>query len=231
MFIEIIIILLMIISYILFLFILNKKSSYQLFKNLPVTKKLLSDAYDTLKTGDIIYFRCLISEIDYELFLSMFNFKHAGLIVRIDNILYITESNTGREYYKDGEKIYSISNGISLTPLFTRLMHDQSLFFISSLENPLTIEQEKKIISFVDDAIINYKYPSRSLIMAAIFLNIKLRKTYYCFIYVYEILSFVNIIPRNKNTHVELSYYMDDIYKYTLNNNKYNYPYKLVYDI
>ena len=229
--ISIIILLLCIIIYVGYTFIINQKSSYDLFKNLPSNMKLLSNVYDKLKTGDIIYFRCLISEINYELFLSMFTFKHAAFIIKIDGILYITESSTGREYYKDIEKVYSIKRGISITPFFTRLVQDQSLMYISELDKPLSIEYENQLINFAKNAETKKFYPSTSILLLAVFLNIKLKKEFYCFMYVYELLLLCGLIIHSNKSHTELSYFVNDIYKYRLQNNNYNYPYKLIYDI
>jgi hypothetical protein len=101
--------------------ILNKQYSYiRKYENARILKSVkISDIYDTLKSGDIILYKC--NGLSISGLLSNIYYTHIGIVIKYDNAnnanrlsdLYISETNPAFEYLP---RDYKINNWYGLRP-------------------------------------------------------------------------------------------------------------------
>jgi hypothetical protein len=208
----------------------NLKSLYDL---MPIDRLLISEIYDNLKTGDMIFYRSTITSPIADIFMTRLVFKHVGMILKINGMYYITETNSEKNVYfknKNGE-IILLNSGVNIVPLLTRLKYYGGMIFISKLYNKLSFENEKKIISAVNN-MKNKPYPDMFSLFTNFVFNKKLYNSAHCYEYIYNLLCSIDL-PINKNlaSGFDLTNFITNIDSIKLNNNYYTKIKQLIYDI
>ena len=186
--------------------------------NFRVNKILITDLYDTLKTGDIILFtNCGFNPSNA--ILSHTFFTHIGILIRENDILYISETNGvvpfkfhrkfHRKFHKkfhkktqnnndkplilSNNKLYT-KNGVDYIPLLTRLKFYTGECFIMQLNKTLNLEKEEKIKKEVKILYKNnYPYPTPLKGVIAI-MGIKVNARH-CFQHIAYLLMLINLLP------------------------------------
>lgn len=184
-----------------------------IYKDISIDRLLLSNVYDNLKTGDLILFRSTLTSPIADMFMTNFVYKHVGLIVKIRNILYITEINNDKNvFYKNNDNVVLMPSGISIVPLLTRLKYYAGLIYLSTLYVQLNPEKEKNLI----DKILSLKeyitYPSIICLFQNFVLNISLpNSVMHCYSYMYYLLKFLDIAKDDLYTGFDLANFITKI--------------------
>jgi hypothetical protein len=90
----------------------------------------MSDAYDEMKTGDLIFFVSAVHHPSNSIFTQAY-FSHAGVVVRDGDLLYLSESHPGSAPHR------SHRYGADFTPLLTRVRRYVGLCYWLKLSRPL----------------------------------------------------------------------------------------------
>jgi hypothetical protein len=153
------------------------------FQNVKFPRRLMSDVYPTLKTGDIALFIASAHGFTNSM-LSQEVFSHAGMVVEIDGRLYLSESTQGT-MVAPGVKS---KNGSDLVPLLTRLKNYSGQMFFMQLSEPLDENTARRLASA---ARVRHPYPKLlHLIKGALFGDQSAR---HCFQHIGFLLDEANI--------------------------------------
>lgn len=202
----------------------------EIYTQLPFNRLLLSNIYDSLKTGDLIFYRSSIASAVVDTLIPTPVYKHVSMIVKINGILYTTESSQGGIYAKKDDELLYLKNGVEIVPLLTKIKYYCGMVFITQLSKPLSEEKENMLIDRIKE-LKDIEYPSVMSLYLDFIFNIKISKTFYCFQYVYNLFEYIELIPKKKLNSIELSYFITNINIQILNDDYYYDPlYQLVYD-
>ena len=170
-------------------------SYYKNFVNVRYQKVKLSEYKSILKNGDIILLINRVHLPSTSLFINTL-FSHAGVIVKIDNVLMLSESIYGNYVDEDG-KSYDFTPGSQLTNLNARLMEYPGQIFVMLLKDELTEEQTAKLYVNI------YKktaYPdSLGEIIKHLFNSKQAEKSRHCMQHVTWLLDQMGMIPSDCN--------------------------------
>ena len=201
-------------------------------------RKLISEIYDELNTGDIILFAYMGTNVTNTIFSHTF-YTHVGLLVRKGEIMYISETNPAFPYMpKDIKSIKNVSNdeiytnnGVDLIPLLSRLKYCTGNYYILQLSKPLDDFREKMMQKKVDS---RYKYPYPTKPQALIsLLGVKI-KPKHCWQHVTYLLNSINLLPPEYSDLgvVEVCQKIAEISNIILNDNYYyNNVVQILYDL
>lgn len=214
-------------------YVMNTSNYTEIYKNMTFDRVKLSEIYDELKTGDLLFFRSAISSFVVDKLIPTEIYKHVAMIVKLDDELYCTESTIRDFFAKDDitNELYILKSGVNTMLLIPRLQYYSGLIFIHKLNKPISTSDEIKLIEYINESA-SIAYPSSlSLYMNLVF-NIKISNDLYCYEYIYMLLKHINIITENKTNVKDISNYIANIYKYQLNDGyKYSEGKQLVYDL
>lgn len=202
-----------------------------IYKEMPFKKVLLSDIYDTLKTGDLIFYRSSITSFITDTIIPTTLYKHISMVIKIEDKLYSTESSEGSIYCRTKDSLKYLKNGVDTVPLLTKLKYFCGMIFISQLSKPLSEEREHNIIEYANK-LYKLQYPSVISLYFDFVLNMKISKSLYCFQYIYLLLERIGLINKQSLNAIDLSSLITNIHQYNLNDNyQYSRIKQLVYDI
>ena len=150
----------------------------------------LTKQISTLKSGDIILFIAHTHGFTNSLF-TWDLYSHAGIVVEIDNELYLSESTVDSlPDATEGELMLPYSSQIN--PLYRRLKYYPGMKFLMQLKQPLTPEQESIL---QERAKLYVPYPSIIQMFKAI-LNFPVHlKARHCMQHVAWLLDEINLTP------------------------------------
>ena len=162
-------------------------------------KKIISEIYDELNTGDIILFAYMGTNVTNTIFSHTY-YTHVGLIVRKGDILYISETNPAFPYMpKNPNKKEKVSNdeictnnGVDLIPLLPRLKYSTGNYYILQLSKSLDDKREQLIQKELDLRY-NYPYPTKTQAIISLF-GAKI-KPIHCWQHVTHLLNSINLLP------------------------------------
>ncbi len=121
--------------------------NYNKCNNYEFSSTRLNDIYPTLKAGDIILFKSIITFIHSPLTMGTF-FDHVGIVIEKNNQLFILElSDIGTRLDYD---VYSRDNYQIVAPLYERLQSHHGIVFIMPLEKELEQWQKQKMLQISD---------------------------------------------------------------------------------
>lgn len=204
----------------------------EIYQEIPFNRVLMSKVYDDLKTGDIILFRSSVNSFITDTLIPTTVYKHIGMIIKLNDELYITESGQRNVYAKNSQgDILYLKDGVDILPLKTRLSYYCGMVFLTQLSRPLEPEKEQKLIEYIYE-LYNINYPSLLELYLNFILNLKITKSLYCFQYVYMLLESIGVIPKQPVSNMELTDFITHIDEYELNDDySYTELKKIVYDI
>ena len=194
-----------IINYILFIIIILIIYIFKCFnitlddncKSYKIYKKILySNIISQVKSGDLVFFDNTLTSI-YERTFGHPQFSHIGIIVEINNEIYISDCNPD-DVFINNKKI--INKGLNLVPFYDRIYNYNGYVYISSLKHPLTIIQKQKLNHILNK---NIDFLSTFKIVTSYIFN-------------------VNYIYMNEMTCIEYIAYILDKLKITYNLSKSN---------
>ena len=194
-----------IINYILFIIIIFIIYIFKCFnitlddncKSYKIYKKILySNIISQVKSGDLVFFDNTLTSI-YERTFGHPQFSHIGIIVEINNEIYISDCNPD-DVFINNKKI--INKGLNLVPFYDRIYNYNGYVYISSLKHPLTIIQKQKLNHILNK---NIDFLSTFKIVTSYIFN-------------------VNYIYMNEMTCIEYIAYILDKLKITYNLSKSN---------
>ena len=194
-----------IINYILFIIIIFIIYIFKCFnitlddncKSYKIYKKILySNVISQVKSGDLVFFDNTLTSI-YERTFGHPQFSHIGIIVEINNEIYISDCNPD-DVFINNKKI--INKGLNLVPFYDRIYNYNGYVYISSLKHPLTIIQKQKLNHILNK---NIDFLSTFKIVTSYIFN-------------------VNYIYMNEMTCIEYIAYILDKLKITYNLSKSN---------
>ena len=116
---------------------------YKNFVNVRYEKVKLSEYKHILKNGDIILFINRVHLPSTSLLVNIL-FSHVCMVVKINDVLLLSESIYGNYIDKDG-KSYDFPSGSQLTNLNARLDEYPGEIFLMQLKDELTEEQTAKL--------------------------------------------------------------------------------------
>jgi hypothetical protein len=202
--------------------IYNHYKKYEYYKNNKYIN--ISNIYDELKTGDLILFKS--NAIFYvNIFLTNTYYTHVGMIVKKNNILYISETNSNNTEYMPNYKTNCHSE---LLPLLIRIKHYPGNCFLMKLNKPLTNEKEILLLKYLDE---KYPYPTSFQIFINYF--IKNNKLRHCFQHVGHLLDKIGLTTNiMSNNIINICDAVENIFTKKINNGyQYDSPIKILYDI
>jgi hypothetical protein len=202
----------------------------KIYLEIPFDRISLSKIYSSLKTGDLLFYRHSVASIINDILTPSSLYKHGAMIIKYNNELYITESVMSEYYCRDNGVPIKLREGINTVPLKKRLEYYCGVVYLFQLNKPLEPEREKKLIDYCI-TLKDRPYPSTFDIYLNFIFNIRIKKSLYCFEYLYVLLKYINLLKEQKNNAFEICTYISSIDKHELNN---NFSYKngklLVYD-
>lgn len=196
---------------------------YEYYKNDKYIK--ISKIYDELKSGDIILFKS--NAIFYiNVFLTNGYYTHIGIVVKKNNILYISEINSYGNIYLPPN--YKTSNHSELFPLLIRIKYFAGDCYLVELNKNLDKKRENILLNYSDEKIL---YPTPFQRFINYFTkNISVR---HCFQYVGYILDKMGITNNiMSNNIINICSTVENIFTKKLNDEyQYNSPIRIIYDI
>lgn len=202
--------------------IYNHYKKYEYYKNEKYIK--ISNIYDDLKSGDIILFKS--NTIFYvNIFLTNTYYTHIGMVVKKNDILYISETNAENVLYIPN---YKTNNGSELLPLLIRIKHYPGDCFLMKLNKPLTSEKEKILLKHA-----NEKIPYPTAFQAFINYFTKNNNIRHCFQHVGNLLDQIGITNNiMKNNIINICSAVENIFTKKINDDyQYSNPIKILYDL
>ena len=170
-------------------------SYYRNFVNIRYPKIKLSEYKSKLKNGDIILFINRVHLPTTSIFVNTL-FSHVSMVVKIDNILMLSESIFGN-YIDDDGISYDFVPGSQLTNLNTRLNEYPGQVFVMPLRDELTEEQTAKLYINI------YKktaYPNSFFeVLKHLFNSNRSEKSRHCMQHVIWLLDQMDMIPDDCN--------------------------------
>jgi len=191
----------------------NVVSTREIYQQMPFNKIYLSDILPSIKTGDIILYRSSLSTFMSSALIPTLVYKHIGIVLKIDNVLYITESSDGSYIYnKTPKRFYFHKPGADIVPLDVKLKHFCGMVFLTQLNKPLPKDKENAIIDKAHEYSKISKYPSPIDLYSNFVFNLKLnKKSLYCFEYIYLLLQHIGIINNKKRSALQICNFMANI--------------------
>lgn len=169
------------------------------FPCFPTKRLLVSEAFDTLRTCDVLLFAgathsAVISATTQEFF------SHSALVLKMGESAYTSESSPGSHLMAspavDGRaRHFCLKAGASLAPLLLRIKHYNGLCFLLRLKGPaLPPEKEEAVLAEAGRLFAEaYPYPS-SAHAALSFLGSSVRARH-CFQHVAHLLDIAGLAP------------------------------------
>ena len=197
------------------------------YQDIQFPKRMMSDVYPELKTGDILLFIASTHGFTNSM-LSQEVFSHAGVVVEENGRLYLSESTQGVNI---APGIRS-KNGSDIVPLLTRLSNYSGQIFVMPLESPLDEEICEKVRQV---ARVRRPYPGLSRLLAGVIFG-EDDKSRHCFQHVGRILSDAGITrenaPLSETGYIGVCNAVIALPKMTLRRGmKYLEPFQVVYDV
>ena len=190
---------------------------YKNFVNVRYEKVKLSEYKHILKNGDIILFINRVHLPSTSVIVNIL-FSHVCMVVKINDVLVLSESIYGNYIDKDGTS-YDFKNGSQLTNLNARLNEYPGQIFVMQLRDELTEEQTAKLYVNI------YKktaYPNSFLeIIKHIFNSHQSEKSRHCMQHVIWLLDQMGMTPNECNCASTLDGkcdLCDDIFKHSIFN-------------
>ena len=123
-------------------------------------------------------------------------YTHIGILIRINDIMYISETNPAIEFMpKNGKSTYNTSydeirtnNGADILPLLPKLKFFTGDYFIMQLSRPLNQNREELLIQTAKD-LFNDNYPYPTLFQGLVAIMGKKIKARHCMLHVAHILD------------------------------------------
>ena len=225
-----ILIILLILIFSTILFLNRFERTKDIYKSMPFTKVLLSDIYNSLKTGDLIFYRSSVSSIATDTIIPTPLYKHISMVIKKDDTLYSTESTMEDFYCKVNNESIFLKNGVSIVPLLPKLQYYCGMMFITQLAVPINEDKVYKLYEYINK-LKNMSYPSLISLYLDFVLDIKISKSLYCYEYIYILLEYINIVNRQYLNSMDLSKFITTIHLQKLNNNSYSEVKQLVFDM
>ena len=199
----------------------------------------ISEIYDDLKSGDIILFTSTILNLS-NILLSQLFYTHIGILIRINDIMYISETNPAIEYMpKNGKTSIGISyneirtnSGADILPLLPRLKFFTGDYYILQLSRPLDKKREEILIKTATE-LFNNNYPYPTPFQGVIAVMGKKIKARHCMSHVAHILDELNLtLNYEQSGFLNVCKKVSEIADVKLNDNYfYNTGIQVLYDI
>jgi hypothetical protein len=185
-------------------FIINALNTKDKYSDSPKNKVLLSDVYHTLKTGDIILYKSIKSSLIYTAFYPSNLYKHIGMILVLDNNIYVTES-TNSDFYKydDEGNIQRMKSGVNIVPFLTRAKFYNGYIYMCKLSHDLSVKMEELLFNAVDK-VKDYTYPSKANMYTSFIFNVTFSKKFYCYEYIYYLLYSIGLIDKKNPVALDM---------------------------
>ncbi len=196
-------------------------------------KQPISELYDTMKTGDIIF----MTSTALSAFLSMSTqgyFSHCGMIVDIDGILHLSESQSQDcitpidKPYNESQFVIKLNKGTTLTPLLTKLKYYSGNYYYSKLSKELSKNDIHKLTNLINH-INGYQYPTH---FQSILKHFGVdSSTRHCYQHLLLLLKCIGMNEEVKNSNKSLSKFFDTIFEKKYSFGYYHNPIQINYDI
>lgn len=122
----------------------------------------ISEAYQTLKTGDILMHLSHLpsnSNLTHQAF-----FSHVSMLMREGDLIYTSEAQTGTELMPNADRPgtdYYMARGAASAPLLTRLKFASDTVYVMRLSHPLDPTREERLKATADQLHrVQYPYPT-----------------------------------------------------------------------
>jgi len=159
-------------------------------------KERVSDAYDTLKTGDIIMF-ISSTHLPASSGIAQVYYSHTSIVVKDGDLVYLSETQPGVALMPsdvDGVR-YMMRPGATIMPLLTRLKYYAGQCFLMRLNRNLdTIREEALKVEAEYLCRNSYPYPNGNQALTSMMTCMQ-TGTRQCFQHVAHILDTVNLTP------------------------------------
>ena len=202
-------------------------------------KERVSDAYDTLKTGDIVM-HISSTHLPSTSGGAQIYYSHTSIVMKEGDSVYLSETSLGSEIMPsdvDGVS-HMLSPGATISPLLTRLKYYTGQCFLMRLNRNLDPIREESLKAEAEYLCRNsYPYPRMRHVLTAILTGKQTGKRQ-CFQHVAHLLDTINLTPTdlsNPLSHqgfIRTCRIMCDLHTKTLPDGyKYSPPVELLYDI
>lgn len=194
---SILLLIILLISYLIIIFNLYK-TDYNDNNNYRVYKKILySNLKPYLKSGDLLFFSSTNASIKTRSWINS-RFAHVGMIIKINNKLYVIEL-VGNDEIRPLQP--SPISGIIVNPLFTRIVNYSGSVYYSSLNLNLSKEKEQQLKEYIKYSD-KYKYNETKKILYSLLTHSKKLDTYnrFCTEFIAEILDNLDISSKPLNS-------------------------------
>ena len=229
-----------IIIFILFFGICRISKYIDTYTNFRIPSHInISEIYDDLKSGDIILFASTIINLS-NILLSHIFYTHIGILIRINDIMYISETNPAIEFMpKNGKSTYNTSydeirtnNGADILPLLPKLKFFTGDYFIMQLSRPLNQNREELLIQTAKD-LFNDNYPYPTLFQGLVAIMGKKIKARHCMLHVAHILDKLQLtLDYEQSGFLSICKKITELSNIKLNDNYYyNNITQILYDI
>lgn len=102
----------------------------------------LTEAYDSLKTGDVVLFVATTNSGTNSMLTQAF-YSHGAVVLREGDLLYLSETQAGTELMPvAGAPDVRLARHAVITPLLTRLKYYTGVFYVMQLSRPLDPARE-----------------------------------------------------------------------------------------
>jgi hypothetical protein len=170
---------------------------YARFVSMRTPRANVSEAYDDLKTGDVLLFVGGTHTLHNSM-LTQTYFSHAGMVLREGELVYIAEASTAVEVMPDPRdpamETIRTNGGATITPFLTRLKFYNGASYVMRLARPLAPGPEEALKAEAERLYREaYPYPST----AQLFLGIAGRATAsrHCFQHVAHLIDTAGLTP------------------------------------
>jgi len=119
----------------------------------------ISEAYSTLKTGDLILFASTTQVFTHHMLQTYFT--HSSMVVREGDLVYLTEAQSGDSLIQTSDgKEWRTNSGATLTPFLSRIKYYMGPAYHLRLSQPLDPDAEEAIKAEADKLCADaYPYP------------------------------------------------------------------------
>lgn len=187
----------LLISYFFIIFKLFKCDTND-YKNHRIYKKILfSNLKQFIKSGDLLFFSGVNSDVITRSWINH-RFPHVAMIIKINNENFIIEII---DKYIMKPKQTDFVSGLSITPLFDRIVNYAGNIYYSSLKTPLSKEKENILKDYIKEVDI-YKYNKASSILYSLLTHSKKIDKYntFCTEFIAEVLDKLDISSKPLNS-------------------------------
>lgn len=112
-------------------------------------RALLSEQYEHLKTGDVVFFTASANTPITSVILNSF-FSHVGVVLREKGHLFISEAQPGVELMEHGQGELRMTFGATVVPLLLRLANYTGVYYIMALDRLLDGDDEEALKAEAD---------------------------------------------------------------------------------